>query len=278
MGIKSYKPTTPTLRYKQISAKTEVTAEEPYKPLTVGIKRSSGRDSQGHISSRRRGGGHKKRYRIIDFKRKEWAGVSCKVETIEYDPNRSAYIALVKYANGSRSYIIAPHGIKVGETLKSGSGVEYKVGNTMPLKDIPLNAQIYNIELKPGHGGQLARSAGTSAELVSKDEKYCQVRLPSGEVRLILSVCLATVGQTSNIDHNNEVSGSAGRSRWLGIRPSVRGVVMNPIDHPLGGGEGRTSGGRHPCSPWGKNCKGKKTRNNKRTDKMIVRRRQKKRS
>ncbi|MDR0517739.1 MAG: 50S ribosomal protein L2 [Fibromonadaceae bacterium] len=275
MGIKSYKPTTPTLRYKQISDRAEVTAEKPYKPLTVGIKRSSGRDNQGHISSRRRGGGHKKRYRIIDFKRKEWLGIACKVETIEYDPNRSAYIALVKYANGSRAYILAPQGIKVGDTLNSGSGVEYKVGNTMPLKDIPLNAQIYNIELKPGHGGQLARSAGTSAELVSKDEKYCQVRLPSGEVRLILSVCMATIGQTSNTDHNNEVSGSAGRSRWLGIRPSVRGVVMNPIDHPLGGGEGRTSGGRHPCSPWGKNSKGKKTRNNKRTDKMIVRRRQK---
>ena len=275
MGIKSYKPTTPTLRYKQISDKAEVTAEKPYKPLTVGIKRSSGRDNQGHISSRRRGGGHKRKYRIIDFQRKSFVGIPCTVETIEYDPNRSAYIALVKYANGSRAYILSPHGIKVGDRLVSGSKVEYKIGNTMPLKDIPLNAQIHNIELKPGHGGQLARSAGTSAELVAKDEKYCQVRLPSGEVRLILSVCMATVGQTSNIDHNNEVSGSAGRSRWLGIRPSVRGVVMNPIDHPLGGGEGRTSGGRHPCSPWGKNSKGKKTRNNKRTDKMIVRHRQK---
>jgi large subunit ribosomal protein L2 len=278
MGIKSYKPTTPTLRYKQISAKEEVTTEKPYKPLTVGIKRSSGRDNQGHISSRRRGGGHKKRYRIIDFKRKEWFGISCKVETIEYDPNRSAYIALVKYANGSRSYILAPNGVKVGDELNSGSGAEYKVGNTMPLKEIPLNAQIHNIELKPGRGGQLARSAGTVAEIVAKEEKYCQVRLPSGEVRRILSVCMATIGQISNADHNNEVSGSAGRSRWLGIRPSVRGVVMNPIDHPLGGGEGRTSGGRHPCSPWGKNSKGKKTRNNKRTDKMIVRHRQKKRS
>jgi large subunit ribosomal protein L2 len=278
MGIKSYKPTTPTLRYKQISTKEEVTAEKPYKPLTVGIKRSSGRDNQGHISSRRRGGGHKKRYRIIDFKRKEWFGVPCKVETIEYDPNRSAYIALVKYANGSRAYILAPNGVKVGDEFSSGSGVEYKVGNTMPLKEIPLNAQIHNIELKPGHGGQLARSAGASAELIAREERYCQVRLPSGEVRRILSVCMATIGQLSNVDHLNEVSGSAGRSRWLGIRPSVRGVVMNPIDHPLGGGEGRTSGGRHPCSPWGKNSKGKKTRNNKRTDKMIVRHRQKKRS
>ncbi|MCL2100225.1 MAG: 50S ribosomal protein L2 [Fibromonadales bacterium] len=277
MGIKSYKPTTPTLRYKQISTKEEVTAEKPYKPLTVGIKRSSGRDNQGHISVRRRGGGHKRRYRIIDFQRKSLTGMTCKIETIEYDPNRSAYIALVKYANGSRAYILAPHGIKVGDQLVSGPGAEYKVGNTMPLKNIPLNAQIHNIELKPGRGGQLARSAGTSAELVAKDEKYCQVRLPSGEVRLILATCLATIGQISNTDHNNEVSGSAGRSRWLGIRPSVRGVVMNPVDHPLGGGEGRTSGGRHPCSPWGKNSKGKKTRNNKRTDKMIVRHRQKKR-
>jgi len=278
MGLKSYKPTTPTLRYKQISDKAEVTAEKPYKPLTVGIKRSSGRDNQGHISSRRRGGGHKKRYRIIDFTRKAYVGVPCTIETIEYDPNRSAYIALVKYENGGRAYILAPNGVKVGDKLCAGTGSEYKVGNVLPLKEIPLNAQIYNIEMKPGKGGQLARSAGTSAELVSKDEKYCQVRLPSGEVRLILSVCTATIGQTSNIDHNNEVSGSAGRSRWLGIRPSVRGVVMNPIDHPLGGGEGRTSGGRHPCSPWGKNSKGKKTRNNKRTDKMIVRHRQKKRA
>ncbi|MDR2581028.1 MAG: 50S ribosomal protein L2 [Fibromonadaceae bacterium] len=278
MGIKKYKPTTPTLRFKQISDRAEVTAEKPYKPLTVGIKRSSGRDGQGRISVRRRGGGHKRRYRIIDFKRKEWFGVPCKVETIEYDPNRSAYIALVKYANGSRAYILAPNGVKVGDTLCSGSGAEYKVGNTLPLKDIPLNAQIHNIELKPGRGGQLARSAGVSAELVAKDERYCQVRLPSGEVRLILATCMATIGQLSNTDHNNEISGSAGRSRWLGIRPSVRGVVMNPIDHPLGGGEGRTSGGRHPCSPWGKNSKGKKTRNNKRTDKMIVRNRQKKRS
>jgi large subunit ribosomal protein L2 len=278
MGIKSYKPTTPTLRYKQISTKEEVTVEKPYKPLTFGIKRSSGRDNQGHISSRRRGGGHKKRYRIIDFKRKDFAGIPCKVETIEYDPNRSAFIALVKYANGSRAYILAPHGVKVGEQLTSGSGSEYKVGNTMPLKEIPLNAQIHNIELKPGRGGQLARCAGASAELIAKDEKYCQVRLPSGEVRLILSVCMATIGQISNTDHNNEVSGSAGRSRWLGIRPSVRGVAMNPIDHPLGGGEGRTSGGRHPCSPWGKNSKGQKTRNNKRTEKMIVRHRQKKRA
>lgn len=275
MGLKSYRPLTPTLRYKQISDKKEVTAEKPYKPLTEGIKRSSGRNNAGRITSRRRGGGHKKLYRIIDFKRKE-TSVSCVVETIEYDPNRSARIALVKYENGSRAYIVAPNGIKVGDKLSSGDKAEFKVGNALPLRNIPLNSVIHNIEMKPGKGAQIARSAGAAAELVAKDGKLCQVRLPSGEVRYISEDCLAVVGQVSNVDHMNESSGSAGRSRWLGIRPSVRGVVMNPVDHPLGGGEGRTSGGRHPCSPWGKNSKGAKTRNNKRTDKFIVRRRQKK--
>jgi large subunit ribosomal protein L2 len=277
MGLKSYRPLTPTLRYKQISDKTEITAEKPYKPLTEGIKRSSGRNNVGEITSRRRGGGHKKLYRIIDFKRKE-SEVSCVVETIEYDPNRTARIALVKYANGKRAYIIAPNGVKVGDVLNAGDKAEFKIGNAMPLRNIPLNSIIHNIEMKPGKGAQLARSAGAGAELVAKDGKLCQVRLPSGEVRYIPENCLAVIGQVSNIDHMNETSGSAGRSRWLGVRPSVRGVVMNPVDHPLGGGEGRTSGGRHPCSPWGKNSKGAKTRNNKRTDKFIVRRRQKKRA
>lgn len=277
MGLKSYRPLTPTLRYKQISDKTEITAEKPYKPLTEGIKRSSGRNNVGEITSRRRGGGHKKLYRIIDFKRKE-TEVSCVVETIEYDPNRTARIALVKYANGKRAYIIAPAGVKVGDVLNAGDKAEFKIGNAMPLRNIPLNSIIHNIEMKPGKGAQLARSAGAGAELVAKDGKICQVRLPSGEVRYIPDNCLAVIGQVSNIDHMNETSGSAGRSRWLGVRPSVRGVVMNPVDHPLGGGEGRTSGGRHPCSPWGKNSKGAKTRNNKRTDKFIVRRRQKKRA
>ena len=277
MGLKSYRQLTPTLRYKQISDKTEITAEKPYKPLTEGIKRSSGRNNVGEITSRRRGGGHKKLYRIIDFKRKE-TEVSCVVETIEYDPNRTARIALVKYANGKRAYIIAPAGVKVGDVLNAGDKAEFKIGNAMPLRNIPLNSIIHNIEMKPGKGAQLARSAGAGAELVAKDGKLCQVRLPSGEVRYIPDNCLAVIGQVSNIDHMNETSGSAGRSRWLGVRPSVRGVVMNPVDHPLGGGEGRTSGGRHPCSPWGKNSKGAKTRNNKRTDKFIVRRRQKKRA
>ena len=277
MGLKSYRPLTPTLRYKQISDKTEITADKPYKPLTEGIKRSSGRNNVGEITSRRRGGGHKKLYRIIDFKRKE-SEVSCVVETIEYDPNRTARIALVKYANGKRAYIIAPNGVKVGDVLNAGDKAEFKIGNAMPLRNIPLNSIIHNIEMKPGKGAQLARSAGAGAELVAKDGKLCQVRLPSGEVRYIPENCLAGIGQVSNVDHMNETSGSAGRSRWLGVRPSVRGVVMNPVDHPLGGGEGRTSGGRHPCSPWGKNSKGAKTRNNKRTDKFIVRRRQKKRA
>lgn len=277
MGLKSYRPLTPTLRYKQISDKTDITADKPYKPLTEGIKRSSGRNNVGEITSRRRGGGHKKLYRIIDFKRKE-SEVSCVVETIEYDPNRTARIALVKYVNGKRAYIIAPNGVKVGDVLNAGDKAEFKIGNAMPLRNIPLNSIIHNIEMKPGKGAQLARSAGAGAELVAKDGKLCQVRLPSGEVRYIPENCLAVIGQVSNVDHMNETSGSAGRSRWLGVRPSVRGVVMNPVDHPLGGGEGRTSGGRHPCSPWGKNSKGAKTRNNKRTDKFIVRRRQKKRA
>ena len=274
MGLKSYRPITPTLRYKQIGDRKEITAQKPYKPLTEGIKRSSGRNNAGEITSRRRGGGHKKLYRIIDFKR-QFAGLSCTVETIEYDPNRTARIALVKYENGKRAYIIAPAEIKVGDVLKSGEGAEFRVGNAIPLRDIPLNTVIHNIEMKPGKGAQIARSAGAGAELVAKDGKLCQVKLPSGEVRYIPEDCLATVGQVSNIDHMNESSGSAGRSRWLGKRPAVRGVVMNPVDHPLGGGEGRTSGGRHPCSPWGKNSKGAKTRNNKRTDKFIVRHRQK---
>lgn len=274
MGLKSFKPTTPVLRYKQIGDKTEITADKPYKPLTAGKKNSSGRNNQGRITSRRRGGGHKQLYRIIDFKRNR-DHIPCVVETVEYDPNRTARIALVKYTDGQRRYIIAPEGIKVGDKLNSGDGVEFKLGNCMALRDIPLNTMIYNIEVKPGKGAQIARSAGCAAELIAKDGQMVQVRLPSGEVRLIREICTATIGQVSNVDHSKEVSGSAGRSRWLGKRPSVRGVAMNPVDHPLGGGEGRTSGGRHPCSPWGKSAKGTKTRNNKATDKLIVKRRTK---
>lgn len=274
MGLKSYNPTTPVLRYKQLGDKSEITTDKPFKALTAGIKRSSGRNNQGRITSRRRGGGHKKLYRLIDFKRNK-TGMSAVVETIEYDPNRTARIALVKYADGTRYYIIAPLGIKVGDEIRNGEGAEFKLGNVLALRDIPVNTFIYNIEMKPGKGAQIARSAGAAAEIIAKDGKLVQVKLPSGEIRRIPEICTATVGQVSNIDHSKEVSGSAGRSRWLGKRPAVRGVAMNPVDHPLGGGEGRTSGGRHPCSPWGKSAKGTKTRNNKATDKFIVKRRTK---
>ncbi|NLB63263.1 MAG: 50S ribosomal protein L2 [Fibrobacter sp.] len=276
MAMKKFKPVTPTLRFKQIVSSEGITEQKPYKPLTKGIKRSSGRNHRGVITVRRRGGGHKKLYRMIDFKR-SWAG-SAVVETIEYDPNRTARIALVKLDNGKRAYILAPEGIKVGSIIQSGSDSSLSVGNTLPLRDIPQNTEIYNIELKPGKGGQVARSAGCGAELLAKDGRYVQVRMPSGEIRRILEDCTATIGKVSNSEHLNVVSGSAGRSRWLGKRPSVRGVVMNPVDHPLGGGEGKTAGGRHPVSPWGKCAKGKKTRNNKATDNMIVRRRTKKRA
>ena len=277
MGMKSFRPITPVQRYKQISNFEEVTSgNEPYRPLTSGITKKAGRNNHGRITMRRRGGGHKRLYRIIDFKRNK-IGVAGIVETIEYDPNRTANIALIKYADGVRKYILAPKDLKVGDTIQSGEGAEFKTGNTLPLKSIPLGSQIHNIELKPGKGGQIARSAGNYAELVSKEGKYCQVKLPSGEVRYIRSECLATVGQIGNLDHMNIVSGSAGRTRWLGRRPKVRGVAMNPVDHPMGGGEGKTSGGGHPVSPWGVPAKGGKTRNNKATDKFIIKRRTKKR-
>ncbi len=274
MAIKSFKPYSASRRFMTVSTFEEITASKPEKSLLAKVTNKGGRNNSGRMTVRHQGGGHKRRYRLIDFKRIK-DNIPAKVATIEYDPNRSARIALVKYQNGKRCYIIAPAEIKVGDVLNSGEGAEFRVGNAIPLRDIPLNTIIHNIEMKPGKGAQIARSAGAGAELVAKDGKLCQVKLPSGEVRYIPEECLAVVGQVSNIDHMNESSGSAGRSRWLGIRPSVRGVVMNPVDHPLGGGEGRTSGGRHPCSPWGKNSKGAKTRNNKRTDKFIVRRRQK---
>jgi large subunit ribosomal protein L2 len=277
MGIKKFRPLTPVLRFKQISDFEELSVgNQPYKPLTEGISKSAGRNNKGQITMRRRGGGHKRLYRIIDFKRSR-LGITAVVETIEYDPNRTANIALVRYEDGQRKYIIASKGLKVGDVLETGSTVEIKTGNTLPLKNIPVNSTIHNVEMKPGKGGQLARSAGTSAELVAKDGKMAQVKLPSGEVRYVPMECLATLGQVGNHEHNNIVSGSAGRSRWLGKRPKVRGVVMNPVDHPMGGGEGKTSGGRDPVSPWGVLAKGGKTRNNKATDKFIVRSRAKKR-
>jgi large subunit ribosomal protein L2 len=248
----------------------DVTTDRPLKSLTSGKQRTGGRNNVGRIAVRHHGGGHKKSYRMIDFRRDK-AEVPGTVATIEYDPNRSARIARVHYKDGEKRYIVAPFGLKVGQTIVSSPGADILVGNTLPLKTIPLGTAIHNIELKPGRGGQLVRSAGSQAQLLAKDAGWVQVKLPSGEIRRILETCRATVGQVGNPDHENISFGKAGRRRWLGIRPTVRGVAMNPIDHPLGGGEGKTSGGRHPCTPWG--VREKKTRNNKRTQKFIVRRR-----
>jgi large subunit ribosomal protein L2 len=274
--MKKYRPLTPVLRFKQTSEFSEVTASEPYKPLCVGKKKISGRNNRGIITNRRRGGGHKRLYRLIDFKR-DRQDIPAVVETVEYDPNRSANIALVRYADGQRRYILAPASIKVGQEIVRKDKAAIETGNVLPLSEIPVNTQIHNIEMKPGKGGQIARSAGAQAEIVGKDENYAQVKLPSGEIRLILLKCTATIGRVGNVDHNKILSGSAGRSRWLGKRPKVRGVAMNPVDHPMGGGEGKTSGGGHPVSPWGLKSKGKKTRNNKQSERFIVSHRAKKR-
>lgn len=274
MGLKSYRPLTPTLRYKQTPDFAEITTDEPYKPLLEGHREKAGRNNRGIITMRRRGGGHKRKYRIIDFKRNR-DGVKAVVETIEYDPNRSAYIALVRYIDGERTYIIAPDGLKVGQTVVSGESAPLEVGNVLPVSKIPLNTLISGVELKPGKGAQIARSAGSWAEVVAREEEHVQIKLPSGEIYRLRLACRAVIGRVGNIDHLNVISGSAGRSRWMGKRPKVRGVAMNPVDHPMGGGEGKTSGGGHPVSPWGKKSKGKKTRNNKRTDLNIVRRRPK---
>ena len=273
MGIKTYKPTSPGLRFRTGSDFSEITKTEPEKSLIVPLKKKAGRNNKGRITVRHKGGGHKRLYRIIDFKRNK-DGIPAKVKSIEYDPNRSARIALLSYADGEKRYIIAPLGLKVGDTVLSGEGADIKPGNSLKLKDIPVGTVIHNVELRPGKGGQLARSAGTYAQLLSKEGKYCHVRLPSGEIRLILAECKATIGQVSNPDHENIKIGKAGRSRWLGIRPTVRGTAMNPIDHPHGGGEGRSKGGRHPVTPWGQPTKGYKTRKkNKPSDKYIVSRR-----
>ena len=253
-----------------VTTNDDITSTKPHKPLTVGKKRTGGRNNLGWLAIRHRGGGHKKSYRDIDFRRDK-KDVPGKVATIEYDPNRSARIALIHYADGEKRYIIAPNGLVVGQTIVNSAAADILVGNTLPLKSIPLGTAIHNIELKPGRGGQMVRSAGSSAQLLAKDAGWVQVKLPSGEIRRVHEVCQATIGQVGNLDHENISMGKAGRRRWLGIRPTVRGVAMNPIDHPLGGGEGKTSGGRHPCTPWG--VREKKTRNNKRTDRFIVRHR-----
>lgn len=272
MAVRRYKPTSPGRRFQTVSTFEEITSSSPERSLLRSVKKSGGRNSNGRITSRRRGGGHKRRYRVIDFKRAKDA-VPARVASIEYDPNRSARVALLHYLDGEKQYILAPAGIQIGETVMSGPQADIRPGNAMALSDMPLGMTIHNIELSPGKGGQLARSAGASAQLMAREGKYAQLRLASGEMRLVLVTCRATIGQVGNADHENISVGKAGRSRWLGRRPRVRGVAMNPVDHPHGGGEGKTSGGRHPVTPWGVPTKGYKTRRNKRTDKFIVRRR-----
>ena len=275
MGVKKFSPTSPGRRFLTVQTFDELTTERPLKSLTESKKRSGGRSSNGRITSWFRGGGHKRRYRIIDFKRDK-EGVPAKVAAIEYDPNRSARIARLHYADGEKRYILQPTGLEVGATVVSSSTADILPGNCLPIESIPLGTIIHNVELKPGKGGQMARSAGASVQLVAKEGAYAHVKLPSGEVRKVRRSCRATIGQVGNLDHENITYGKAGRRRWLGRRPHNRGVTMNPVDHPHGGGEGRTAGGRHPSTPWGVPTKGYKTRNNKRTDGLIIRRRRQK--
>jgi len=276
MPIKTYRPTTPTRRFQTVVSREEITKQKPEKSLTAGKRRTGGRSSTGRISSRFIGGGHKQSYRIIDFKRDK-AGIPAKVAAIEYDPNRSARIALLNYKDGEKRYILSPLGLTVGRMVVSGPEADILVGNALPLKNIPAGTVVHNIELRPGKGAQMARAAGTQAQLVSKEGGFALLKLPSGEVRRVDVECMATVGQVGNVDHENVSLGKAGRKRWLGKMPHNRGVTMNPVDHPHGGGEGKTSGGRHPVTPWGQPTRGYKTRNNKRTDKWIVTHRAKKR-
>jgi len=273
--VKLYKPTTPGRRFSSVADFSELSRSRPEKRLVKKLTKTGGRNNRGRITSRFRGGGHKRAYRVIDFRRCK-DGIPGKIATIEYDPNRSARIALVHYADGEKRYILAPVGISVGDMVESGPQAKQKIGNTLPLKDIVIGTMVHNIELKPGKGAAIARSAGTTAQLMAREGDYAQLKLPSGEFRKIHINCRATIGQVGNTDHENITWGKAGRKRWLGRRPHNRGVSMNPIDHPLGGGEGKSSGGRHPCSPWGQPAKGYKTRHRKFTDKMIIRRRGKK--
>jgi len=275
MAIKTYRPTTPTRRFQTQLVNTEITSDTPHKPLLETKQRTGGRRNVGDTTSRFRGGGHKKKYRIIDYKRDK-AGIPATVVSIEYDPNRSARIALVAYSDGEKRYILQPEGLKVGAKLLSGPDADILVGNALPLRNIPPGTTVHNIELRPGKGAQMARSAGAQAQLVAKEGDYALLKLPSGETRKVMVDCMATIGQVGNLDHENVAIGKAGRTRWLGKRPHNRGVAMNPVDHPHGGGEGKTSGGRHPVTPWGQPTRGYKTRNNKRTDKFIVNRRGKK--
>lgn len=273
MPVKKFRPVTPSLRFKTVLIPPELTEKPPEKGLLLPLKKSGGRNNRGRVTIRHRGGGHKRKYRIIDFLRDK-DGIEARVIALEYDPNRSAHIALLQYKDGEKRYILAPEGLKIGDVVKSGEGVEVKPGNTLPLKEIPEGTVIHNLELTEGKGAALVRSAGAGAQLLAKEGNYAQVRLPSGEIRMIRLSCKATVGQVGNTDWSSISWGKAGRKRWLGIRPTVRGVAMNPIDHPMGGGEGKSSGGRHPTTPWGKLTKGYKTRKkNKPSNKYILKRR-----
>ena len=273
MALKTFKPTTPSQRQLVIVDRSGLWKGKPEKSLTEGLRKHGGRNNHGRITVRFRGGGHKRNYRVIDFKRTKFDMVAT-VERLEYDPNRTAFIALVRYEDGELNYILAPQRLAVGDQVVSGQKVDIKPGNALPLKNIPVGTVVHNVEMKVGKGGQMARSAGTYVQLVGKDQGYAQLRLSSGEVRIVRAECMATIGAVSNPDQQNINLGKAGRSRWLGRKPHNRGVTMNPVDHPHGGGEGRTSGGRHPVTPWGKPTKGKKTRNNKKTDSLIMRTRQ----
>jgi len=275
MAVKRIKPTSPGRRFQTYSSFEEITKSKPEKSLLKIIKKTGGRNANGRITARHRGGGSKRHYRIIDFKRDK-IGVPAKVAAIEYDPNRSARIALLHYVDGEKRYILAPLNLNVGDTVMAGPEADIKPGNTLPLSNIPLGTHIHNIELRIGKGGQIVRSAGAYAQLMAKEDRYALVKLPSGEVRMVLLKCHATIGQIGNPEHENLSLGKAGRRRWQGRRPKVRGVAMNPVDHPMGGGEGRSSGGRHPCSPWGVPTKGYRTRKNRQSDKYIVKRRSKK--
>jgi large subunit ribosomal protein L2 len=274
MALKSFKPNTPGQRFKTVNSFAEITETTPEKSLLAPLSKSGGRNNKGRITARRRGGGHKRAYRIIDFKREKF-DVPAKVASIQYDPNRSAFIALLNYADGEKRYILAPLGLKVGDILVSGEKPEIRIGNSLPLSNIPLGTTVHNVELKAGKGGQIARGAGMGVQLMAREGNYATLKLPSGEVRMVRVECRATIGQVGNLDHENIKIGKAGRSRWLGKRPKVRGVAMNPIDHPMGGGEGKSSGGRHPCTPWGKPTKGYKTRKRQASDALIIKRRNK---
>jgi len=274
MAVKAFKPTSPGRRFQTVSDFAEITKDTPEKSLLAPLKKTGGRNNNGRITARHIGGGHKRRYRLIDFKRDK-RDIPARVASIEYDPNRSARIALLNYFDGEKRYIISPLDLKVGAEIQSGEKADISIGNALPIKNIPVGTLVHNIELKIGKGGQLIRTAGASGQIAAKENKYAHIKMPSGELRLIHVECYATIGQVGNADHKHISIGKAGRKRWLGKRPKVRGVVMNPVDHPMGGGEGRSSGGRHPCTPWGKPTKGYRTRKNKSTDKFIVRRRRK---